>query len=191
MQFAARRIWQRFARLVLAAACTLIGGAARAQEGSYQFKAAVIMGIVRATEWPASKLKSGAPIVIGVFGSENAADKIRESIAGRTVRGRTVVVKLLSVFQEIDGCHAVFACGPDEQTIRNILRRTSGDPILTFGESPAFTEKGGIFLLQSGASEEGALAMRTFLHARNLKRSKLKIDDEALISARVEPVPSR
>ncbi len=191
MPLSAHCIWRQTACFVVAAVLAISASMGRAQSAEYQQKAAVIMGIVRATEWPASKLKADAPIVIGVYGSEIAADKLRESTAGRLLRGRTVVVKLLTATQEIEGCHVVFASISDDAMTRKILSQTKGDPILTFGETAEFTKKGGIFLLQSASAQAGALALRTFVEGDNLKRSKLKIDEEALISARVQPVPKR
>jgi hypothetical protein len=157
--------------------------AAHAQN-EYQSKAARITRIAQVTSWPASKLGPNTPLVIGVYGSDVITDYLEMAVQGRRLKGRDVIVKRCNAVQEVVGCHVLFVSRSEQDRLRDVLRRTSGEPILTIGETDNFMDKGGIvFLTMIGDS-----AQFTFSNA-NLKRSRLEIDPETLALA--NPAPRR
>jgi hypothetical protein len=158
-----------------------MGLVARAQ-GELQSKAARITRIAQVTTWPASKLGPGTPLVIGVLGSDAITDYLEMAVQGRRLKGRDVVVKRCTAVQEVVGCHVLFVSRSEQDRLRDILRRTAGEPILTIGESETFMDRGGIVYL----TMLGGSAQFTF-DASNLKRSRLEIDPETLTLANPPP----
>src|SRR4051812_31382573 len=168
--------------LVFAFAALLTGGRAHAQSGEYQSKAARIARIAQVTSWPASKLGPSTPLVIGVFGDDTITTYLQEAVQGRRLKGHDVVVKRCNAVQEVVSCHVLFISRGEQDRLREILRKASGDPILTIGETEAFMAKGGIvFLTMIGGS-----AQFTF-DISNLKHSHLEIDPETLALANPAP----
>lgn len=153
-------------------------------QNEFQSKAARITRIAQVTSWPASKLTPNTPLVIGVYGTHAITDFLEMAVQGRRLKGREVVVKKISAVQEVTGCHVLFISRSEQDRLRDVLRRTTGEPILTIGESENFMDKGGIVYL----TMIGDSAQFTF-DVSNLKRSRLEIDPETLALA--NPAPRR
>ena len=153
-------------------------------QNELQSKAARITRIAQVTTWPASKLGPNTPLVIGVYGSDAITDYLEMAVQGRRLKGRDVVVKRCAAVQEVVGCHVLFVSRSEQDHLRDILRRTNGEPILTVGESENFMDRGGIVYL----TMIGGSAQFTF-DVSNLKRSRLEIDPETLTLA--NPAPRR
>ena len=158
-----------------------MGFLGRAQD-EFQSKAARIARIAQVTTWPASKLGPNAPLVIGVYGNDGVTDFLETAVQGRRLKGRNVVVKRFTAVQEVVGCHVLFVSRSEQDRVRDLLRRTAGEPILTIGESESFMDRGGIVRL----TMLGEAAQFTF-DASNLKRSQLEIDPETLTLANPPP----
>jgi hypothetical protein len=176
-----RWTWTRVL-LVFALFIALAAPPACAQSTEYQSKAARIARIAQVTSWPANKLGPTTPLVIGVFGDDTITNYLQEAVQGRRLKGRDVVVKRCNAVQEVVSCHVLFISRGEQDRLREILRKTGGEPILTIGETEAFMDKGGIvFLTMIGGS-----AQFTF-DVSNLKRSHLEIDPETLALANPAP----
>jgi hypothetical protein len=134
----------------------------------YQKKAQHIGKLARYVEWPKEKMGHGIPLVIGIFGNDQASDQIREIIGGRRIKDREVVIKHCATIQEIAGCHILFVSRSEEARLAKILSEVRGEPVLTVGESDAFLKKGGIINLRT---EGGHVSME--LNERNARRSSL------------------
>lgn len=175
MQLTAHSSWRRLPLLLV---CLLVLHPlfARAQGGDeYQFKAARLLKLTNHATWPLSKLPSGSPLVIGVYGQDNISNQISEAVAGRGIGGHDVIVKRIATVQEVAGCHVLFVSRSEQDRLGPVLGKTKGEPILTFGESANFRDKGGIFML----TPNGGGVSVTF-DLRNLRRSGIRISEEVL-----------
>lgn len=165
----------------------LVGSSAKASAVApveYQSKAARIARIAQVTLWPVNKLSGSTAIVIGVFGDDAMTTYMQEAVQGRRLNGHEVIVKRCSAIQEVASCHVVFIGRTEQERMRDILRRTASEPILTIGESDSFMDRGGIVQL----AMNGGSAQFTF-DASNLRKSRLEIDPETLALA--NPAPRR
>lgn len=147
--------------------------AAQAQDlvGEYQKKAIFIGKLARYVEWPKEKMETGVPLVIGVFGADNATDQIREVVSRQKINGRDVVVKHCATVQEIVGCHILFVSNSEEARLSAVLGKVRGDPVLTVGECDTFIKKGGIINLRANGRE-----VTMEYNLRNAKRSDVKLN---------------
>jgi hypothetical protein len=179
------RVRIRLLRGLLLLVCCWSGlGLVANAQNELQSKAARITRIAQVTTWPASKLGPATPLVIGVYGADAITDYLEMAVQGRRLKGREVIVKRCSAVQEVVGCHVLFIGRSEQDRLRDVLRRTTGEPILTVGETENFMARGGVVYL----TMIGGSAQFTF-DVKNLKRSRLEIDPETLALA--NPAPRR
>lgn len=108
-----------------------------AQPGALErsVKAAFLYKFLGYTEFPAAVfVDATAPVVIGVIGADELAAELGRVVAGRSVAGRPVQVR---VFREGDTpaqVHLLFVGGMDAARVREVLRSVKGAPMLVVTE---------------------------------------------------------
>ncbi len=112
-------------------------------ETEYLVKSAYIYKLCKFAEWPESD-NSGQPFVICVLGNLPSGGEIAIP-EDRKIQNRDVVVRKISNIEEIDAAEAVFICSGEESRLNSILSFLQNKPILSFGDSDGFAEKGVIF----------------------------------------------
>lgn len=120
-------------------------------QNEYDVKAAFIYNFTKYIEWPPSALPGNSPIVIGIVGRDPFGRSIDELLQGKTVSGRSFRLRRLSWDDdEVANCHILFVSAGAFDPAR--LAKLRGRPVLTIGESPGFTSKGGIinFVIEGG-----------------------------------------
>ena len=149
-----------------------------AQNLEQQTKAARVASLVRSTQWPKGRFVGPSPLIIGVFGEDSMVDSLRDVVGSRRVNGREVIVKRCTAVQEVMGCHVMFICRIEQDRTKELLRKASGEPILTIGDGDGFLDRGGTVQLVAGAG----MVQFTF-DISNLRRASLQIDPETLMLA--------
>lgn len=152
-----RSKWGKFAALLLALAAGGPGaGRAGPEVGSeYQTKAAQICSFTKFIEWPAKKFPtSDSPFIIGVYGSDEITDFLRESFQSRRIKDRPVEIRHLSNKAELVPCHLVFVSRSERDRLGSVLYEMRRENILSVGESDNFLKSGGVinFLTIDGAT---------------------------------------
>ncbi|HZT43866.1 MAG TPA: YfiR family protein [Chthonomonadaceae bacterium] len=138
-RFRLRLLWALLPVLIL----LLAGSASPAQEGGsreYEIKAAFIYNFVKYVDWPSDP---GPNIVLGVYGKDPFGSAL-DAVNGKTVRGKTLVVRRLSDRRDITRVQILFICNSEKDRLRSILDSLRGDSVLTIGEMPNFAQNGGI-----------------------------------------------
>jgi hypothetical protein len=121
--------------------------AAAAGSAENDVKAAMLCHCLELMHWPADTAAAKAStMTIGVLG-KNALGESLNSLAGKTISGRKLVVKKLSRVEDAASCQSVFVGASEKKRTPKILKALTGLPILTVGESPGFAEQGGIINL--------------------------------------------
>ena len=103
----------------------------------YRVKAAFLYNFVRYVEWPAPR---STPIKICVAGQNPFGTVLEDLIRNERIRGAPLVAETIP--EPLSGCNVVFA--PKTSNIPAYLRAAARMPVLTVGETPGFTDKGGI-----------------------------------------------
>src|SRR6267378_5783928 len=86
---ATRRLWRRFALLLIASG--LLGAAAPVSE--YQLKAVFLFNFAQFVEWPPAALPlENAPLVIGVLGKDPFGAHLDDVVRGETVNRHPLAV---------------------------------------------------------------------------------------------------
>jgi hypothetical protein len=141
--------------VVMAAACGLGAGRAQAEGASleYQVKAAFLYNFAKFVDWPDGAFaKDSDPVVIGVLGENPFGKTLDESVEGRTVNERPLVVRYFKTAEEIRPCHILYIAHSDRRRLRAAFDAVKDKHTLTVGETIDFTEAGGIigFTLEDG-----------------------------------------
>lgn len=119
----------------------------------HQVEAVFLLNFAKYADWPeAAFTNASAPIVIGVLGTDPFGDDLRRRVEGKTINGRSLIIKYLTAGAEISGCHILFVSDSEAARAEEILGRAGTLPILTVGEGEPFAQNGGIisFVLKNG-----------------------------------------
>ena len=134
-------------------------GTARGQTGEradaleQQVKAAYLYKFCGYVEWPPNAFAApDSPIKIGILGADALADELSQTVAGRTVNGRTVSVRKLHRDDPISGVNVLFVGRANTARLAEILAAAKNQPMLTVTESDGALASGSIinFVLVDG-----------------------------------------
>jgi hypothetical protein len=129
----------------------------------YKVKAAFVLNFIKFIDGGRLDLANDdakAPILVGVVGRLPSVEAFEE-LAGKEVKGRTIVVRRFQGFEEArdrDGqtperhpdmdeirkCHVLFLCPSEKAYLGRILPAVQADGILTVGDVEGFAEAGGV-----------------------------------------------
>lgn len=179
-------------RLLLAAGlCTGVGGLAIAplrvhaqtSASEAQIKAAYIYKFGSFVDWPGSAFAATAsPIQIGLIEADALLEPLAQAVAGRTLHGRSLVVRRLSRTESPAGLHMVFLGRSLHARMAELLTSLRRSPTLVISESEGALELGSMinFVILEDR-------LRFEVAPRNAERSGLAISARLLAAAvRVE-----
>ena len=152
--------------------------------------AAILLSIVRYTEWPAiaQPATAAAPFVIGVSGNRQLLDALIRHVESQQVRSHPVYIVRLKNVDDLAACHLAFLNSkPDSDgmgvPIPAALKALKGKPVLTVSFAEDFLADGGLLQLYRVDSRLGfAIASET------ARATGLMIDSRVLIQARPVPI---
>jgi hypothetical protein len=98
-------------------------------------KAAFIYKFLGYTEFPPHAFSdAGAPVVIGVAGSDEMAAELARIVAGRTINNRPLVVRQWHDGDSAGAVHLLFVAGADSAHAARVLRQAPPGPVLLVTE---------------------------------------------------------
>jgi YfiR/HmsC-like len=174
----ANRLWRRLLPLLFALGASFPGLCRAGPEvgSEYQTKAAQIYSFTKFVEWPAKKFPSSeSPFIIGVYGSDEITDFLREAFQSRRIKDRPVEIRHLSNKAELVPCHLVFVSRSERDRLGSVLYEMRHENILSVGESDNFLKSGGVI---NFLSVEGATRFQVNLDAAG--RERLKVSSKLL-----------
>jgi hypothetical protein len=125
---------------------------AHAESGEYQVKTAMIYNMIRFMDWPEDALPASASqFTICVMGRGGLSAEV-DSLRGKQVKGKTVVVRQSSPATGASGCQVMVLGDLDKITTSALLEKTRSSVVVTVADSPGFARSGGTvgFVLQHG-----------------------------------------
>lgn len=160
--------------LVLLAARAPAAGERRSLE--YQVKAAFLYNFARFTEWPDDAVGGqDAPFVLGILGEDPFGNNLEQTVSGKQVNDRPLVIRRGGTLEDIGPCHILFVSESENRRLTEILAGVASRPVLTVGESDDFTQRGGMIRLLRKADR-----VRFEIKARVAERAGLKISSKLL-----------
>ena len=127
--------------LILLLSAPVAGTADEAQHTEYRIKTAFLYNFSRFVSWPEAALQHRSEFSLCTLGSTRLGEQL-DTLTGKTVHGKKLVVKHFDRPEDIVDCRLVFISQPDELT--ETLWILKEQPVLTVSAAAAFTEKGGM-----------------------------------------------
>jgi hypothetical protein len=135
----------RLARAWTLAMAVMAAAAAGEPAKEYQVKAAFIYNFIKFTEWPAeAQPEAGAPITIGIVGTNPFGDDLAQMVKNKPINGHPVAVRACATAEELKGCHVAFISNVPEAQVDAAVALAREACVLTVGESDAFAKAGGM-----------------------------------------------
>jgi len=142
----------------------------------YRVKAAFLYNFAKFVEWPAESFQGAlAPFAICVLGRDPFGRSLEDTVAGRTIDGRSFVVRHIVSVKQAAGCQVLFIGGDQNKRVAPILAEIATPGVLTVGESDSGASAGAIisFILAAGK-------VRFAINAAAAEREKLRISSRLL-----------
>jgi hypothetical protein len=176
---------RRFSAPALALALlagSALASSARAQSVTeYQVKALFLFNFAKFVDWSSTDPATAAtPIALCIMGENPFGDFLKQTIKGKTINGRELVIKHLMSGQSARGCQMVFISASERRRIRPILESLEGTGILTVGETGGFARLGGVinFILEDNK-------VHFEINVDAAQRARLKISSKLLSLAKI------
>jgi hypothetical protein len=162
--------------------CAIPPGAAQgAAPGEYEVKAAFLYNFARYVEWPSGgDASSEDPFVIVILGEDPFGTAIDETLRGKTLGERAVVIRRAAQADDIGGCDILFIGDSEHRDLPRILDLFEGTPTLTVADMEEFAERGGVIRFRM----EGA-RIRLDINRTAAQRAGLRVSSELLKLARI------
>jgi uncharacterized protein DUF4154 len=126
---------------------SLPDGAAISGKLEYDVKAALLYRCLQLVEWPSTNsAQSPDEVTIGIFGKNQFGDSL-DCLSGKRLAGRQLTVKKVSKLARAARCQLLFVSVSEDKRTSKVLESLGSLPVLTIGEAPGFTERGGIINL--------------------------------------------
>jgi hypothetical protein len=130
--------------LLIAALATPVGGENSLSRES-QVKAAMLCNFVQFVDWPSDAFASAdSPLVIAVMNPNPFADLLDNLTRGKTVSGRSIVIRHCNSAEELHGCQELFIPAARSADLSALLHAVAQQPVLSVGETDAFPQAGGV-----------------------------------------------
>jgi len=127
---------------------------ARAEEpvvDTYALIAVYILNFAKFTSWPEQSFPSPeSGIILGIFGDDVFGDTI-DTIAGKTVHDRPLIVHRLGLGGNPRDCHILYVAASERRRLHQILAAVAPLPVLTVSDMDDFAAAGGMIQLQKKA----------------------------------------
>src|SRR5579863_8398569 len=107
----------------------------------YQVKAVFLYNFAKFVEWPSEALGSSSPISICVLGQNPFGPVLEDTVSGKTVDGKTFVVRRISEAKAAASCQILFVSSSERARYGAILGELRTAHVLTVGETEGFVEE--------------------------------------------------
>lgn len=148
----------------------------------YEVKSAYLFNFTKFVEWPESYFENEtSPYVIGIYKNDGFGNVLSNTIRGRLVNGRSVVIKYFNKPEEITNCHILFFPSVSRYELALVLKAIEKKPILTVGNSiNQFCESGGVINFSQQYSR-----YRFEINNDIALESRIKISSKLLVLAKI------
>lgn len=142
----------------------------------YKLKALVVFSFAKFVEWPPETFgNTDSPLIIGILGDDPFEGLLEEIVQGRTINGRSLVIKRSREVEELTTCQILFVSASERDRESQILARLDGLSVLTVSDTEQFLSDGGIIGLKMKQQK-----VRFNISAPAAKRARLKLSSQLL-----------
>jgi hypothetical protein len=145
----ARRAWMCLAMLLtgLARADEWPGEAPHGADSELRTKAAYLYQFGAYVVWPEGAFATAdAPVVVGLLDAGALADELALFVGGRSVQGRTIVIRKLQPEDPVAGVHMLFVGQGANGRVAAALSAARSLPVLTVSDAPSPAQGAGAMI---------------------------------------------
>jgi hypothetical protein len=158
----------------LGAICPLSLLAQSVKPGEYDVKAAYLYNFGKFVRWPENATGEGQPYSVCVLGKDPFGKTLDTILEGGSWQGKPVTARRIESVDEATTCNLLFVSSSESERLGQILPALEKRPILTVGDTPLFSRRGGIiefvlsenrvrFEVNAGAAEKAGLNINSQL----------------------------
>jgi hypothetical protein len=152
----------------------------KATYAEYKVKAAYLYNFAKFVEWPAEVLADPSlPLSICIFGKDPFGDAL-DTIKGKTVKGRKLLIKRYSGVEDLKECHIIFISPSEEKNLAGILEKIKDMHMLTVSDMEGFADRGGMINLNKSKNR-----IRLEINLDAAQHSGLKMSSKLLKIAKI------
>ena len=163
------------------------GGPARGEErgagslSDYQVKAAYLYYFTTFVDWPPEAFeRPDSELVIGVLGEDPFGKILDDTVRGKSVNHRPLVVRRFASIKEARDSHILFISASERDRIPSILKALDGAAVLTVGDLDSFAARGGQIAFHTIDRK-----VRFDINVAAVERSRVKISAQLMKLGRV------
>lgn len=160
------------------------GVGARAESSAptlHQVQAAFLFNFAKFITWPDEAFqRNGGLLVIGVLGEDPFGAILEETIRGKTVMGKKLVVKRFERIQDAANSHILFVSTSEESHLSQMIKALEKTNTLTVSDMEQFTEYGGMVAFTMEDQK-----VRFNVNVGAVERAELKMGSQLLKLARI------
>jgi len=178
---------RRLRALCLVATILVAGGGARADQTStgslseYQIKAAYLYYFSTFVDWPSNTYaRTGESLVIGVLGEDPFGAVLDETLRGKSVNNRKIVVRRFANIKDARDSHVLFISNSERDRLPSILKALEGASVLTVGDLDRFASRGGQIAFRTEDKK-----VRFDINVAAVQRAHLKISAQLMKLGRI------
>jgi hypothetical protein len=124
--------------------CPHAGWAESSQLNESEVKASYLYNFAKYVEWPASAFpRENTPLTICIVG-KSPLNEVIESLAGKTIKNRRLVVRQFSKIEDLNECNILFINASVKTTLPQLLAAIAPRSILTVSDCKGFAAAGGV-----------------------------------------------
>lgn len=140
-----------------------------------EVKAAYLYNFTKYVEWPAASFnRENTPLIICILGN-SPMNEVIETLSGKTVRNRRLVIRHFSRIEDLSECQVLFINASVKSPLTQILSAAASRSVLTVSDSRGFAASGGIIeLVQVGGK------IRFIINNRAAQSASLQISSHLL-----------
>jgi hypothetical protein len=144
----------------------------------YEVKAAFLYKFANFVEWPPES--ATLPGCIAIVGQDPFGTALDEVVKGKSVNGRSFLVKRFKSDLDAARCHIVFISASEQGRVHPILDRLRGISTLTVSDIPGFCQDGGMI-----GFEVVDQKVRFAINPDAAERAGLKVSSKLLSVAKI------
>jgi hypothetical protein len=155
--------------------------AASVTSTEYELKAVFLFNFAQFVEWPASAFSGPEdPITLCVLGPDPFGAELDAILQGERIEGRPLIAQRFETATQIRNCHLLFVNQSSAADLRKTLDALKSRPILTVGESEAFTSAGGMIRFFTEGNK-----VRLLVNPRAADEANLRLSSKLLRSSQL------
>lgn len=149
----------------------------------YRREANFVFNFFKFVEWPLDAFADRrAPLVIGILGDSPFESYLRQAVAGKSVQGRAIEVRVFHKDEDLRACHILYISPSERKHLPQILEKLGGSSVMTVANMPAFLDAGGI--AEIGIENE---LTKIKINLGAAEKARLQISSKLLAIAHVTP----